>query len=142
MFLEGPALTGGMTHQLMIGAKLRMSRQVGRLGLREWSDLPLVEEDFIEWLDLGLLKDSGRGNVPDIRRSFCVCGGPGPPYPRSPRGREPPGWLAILGQGPGSPLGCLRPLASDGGRWCNPPGCWTVILGQAPLAWTLLLSGE
>src|SRR5436190_20726298 len=118
-----------MTHQLMIGAELRMSRQVGRLGLREWSDLSLVEEDFIEWLDLGLLKDSGRGNVPDIRSSTGVRGGPGPPYPRSPPGREPPGWLTSPGQGTGFPLGRLRPLPSDGGRGCNATGCGTVIFG-------------
>src|SRR5436190_12943629 len=96
----------------MIGAELRMSRQVNRLGLREWSDLPFMEEDFIKWLDLGLLKGSGHGNAPDIRRSFCVCGGPGPPHPRSPRGVEPPGWLAIPGQRLRFPFGFPRLLMS------------------------------
>src|SRR5436189_3435684 len=130
----------------MIGAELRMSRQVNRLGLREWSDLPFMEEDFIEWLDLGLLKGPGHGNAPNIRRPFCVRGGPGSPHPCSPRGAEPHGWLAIPGQRLRFPLGFPRLLTSAikqpvgglildrrllDGRWCNPTGCWMAVFGWA-----------
>src|SRR5204862_6005700 len=79
---------------------------------REWPDLLFMEEDFIKWRDLVLLKGTGRGNTPNIRRSFCVRGGPGPPHPRSLRGAESHGWLATLGQKFRSSFGCPRLLMS------------------------------
>src|SRR5438270_9058944 len=96
----------------MIGAELRMSRQLNRLGLRERSDPPPMEEVFIERLDFGLLKGPGHGHVPNIWRPFRVREGPGSPPPHSPRGAEPPGWLAIPGRRFGLPFGFLRLLTS------------------------------
>src|SRR4051812_1164250 len=52
-----------MAHQLMISAVLWMTCQVDRLRVRRWSDLPALEEDFIERLNLGLLKGFGRGSL-------------------------------------------------------------------------------
>ena len=48
---------------MMISAVFWMSRQVDWLRVCGWSDLPTVEEDFIERLNLGLLKGFGRGSV-------------------------------------------------------------------------------
>src|SRR5436190_21026643 len=53
-----------MAYQLMISAVLWMSRQADRLRVCEWSDLPTVEEDFIERLNLGLLKGFSRRCLP------------------------------------------------------------------------------